>query len=639
MPEVFTRLSRAIVTVILFAVGQTAISSEGPGPSADIDRDAPRRVYWGDTHLHSDYSTDALGFGVRLGPDAAYRFSAGELLTSSNGLPVKLARPLDFVVLADHAESLGLMSLVRAGDPRVLNETTRDWHRSLNGGQEQVAKLLARFYVTKERKHIVRTLGMLADDALQLEIWREYLAIAERHYRPGVFTTLLGYEWTSAPSGNNLHRVVVHRDGSDRVGKHRPFSALDSDDPMDLWKYLSDYERSTGGKVLAIPHNGNLSNGLMFPAKKRMREQPVGLEYARMRARWEPIYEVTQIKGDGETHPLLSPDDGFADYETWDFGNFRGVPKQANMLSAEYARSALGTGLQVAAQYGVNPYRFGLIGSTDAHTALPAVAENNFLGKHSAVEPSPDRWNAVVGRGGDKEIRGWQQAASGYAAVWATDNTREALFDAMGRREVYATTGSRITVRVFGGWQFQSDDAKVSDIAARGYSAGVPMGGLLSNGGGKAPGFIVSASKDSQGANLDQVQIVKVWIDSNGETHEKIFPIAWSGDRELTENGHLPPVGSTVDPRAATWINDIGEPQLSAFWEDPEFQPEDSALYYVRVLEIPTPRWTAYDRSRFGLAMPRELPMTTRERAYTSPIWYRPTAQSVLDQTGGQGSF
>ncbi len=590
-----------------------------------LDNGRPSQVFWGDTHLHSDLSTDAMGFGVSLGPDAAYRFAAGEEVTSSGGKRARLSRPLDFVVLADHAESLGVMSMVKSGDARVLvNDTTRDWNRLLNGSPEEQARLRRSFLSRKGRKKAILMLSELVSEPLQLDIWNEALAIAERHNRPGRFTTLLGYEWTSAPGGSNLHRVVLFRDGPDRVNQVRPLPATQSDDPLDLWAYLAAYETKTGGSVLAIPHNGNLSNGLMFPVTERLRGGVVDQRYLEQRARWEPIYEVTQIKGDGEAHPLLSPDDVFADYETWDLGNMSGVPKTSDMLPREYARAGLRSGLQLAAQSGINPYQFGMIGSTDSHTSLTAVEENNFFGKHSGVEPDPKRWDHLVGKGGEKLVKGWQQASSGYAAVWATENTRQALFDALRRREVYATTGPRMTVRLFGGWDFTAADAQAPDLAVPGYSRGVPMGSVLSGGENKTPSFLVSASKDSIGANLDRVQIVKGWVDGENRSHEKIYNVAWSGNRTPDQQGKLPDVGNTVNVASATWKNSTGAPQLLSHWVDPDFDPSQLAFYYVRVIEIPTPRWTAYDQKRFGVLMSDEVPMTTRERAYTSPIWYQP---------------
>ncbi len=603
----------------------TAVFSSAAEFSPWVEDNYPRQVYWGDTHLHSNLSTDAFGFGVTLGPEEAYRFASGEQITASRGEPARLARPLDFVVLADHAESFGMMERVRTGDERLMNNAqAAGWHRALTGGNPEEARALQRMFLTREGRW--KAFGLLDEIStleLEADVWQDALAIAERYNRPGVFTTLLGYEWTSGPDGSNLHRVVIFRDGTDKVSQVTPLSSRLGDDPLDLWAHLAKYEQQTGGSALAIPHNGNLSNGLMFPVEERLHGRKVDEEYLRQRERWEPVVEVTQIKGDGEAHPLLSPDDEFADYETWDGGNFEGRPKSPDMLPREYARPALRAGLQLEGRTGINPYRFGMIGSTDSHTGLATADEDNFFGKHSGVEPGPERWQHPVGKAGDVIVRGWQQASSGYAAVWAQDNSRQALWDAIKRREVYATTGPRMTVRLFGGWSFTAEDALHPDIAAVGYSKGVPMGGELGPGGKNAPGFLVRASKDSQGANLDRVQIVKGWIDNSGASHEKIYDVTWAGARKPGADGRLPPIGSSVDIATVSWRNDIGEPQLSAVWRDPDFDPGQSAFYYARVLEIPTPRWTAYDRQRFEAEMTQDVPMTTQERAYTSPIWYR----------------
>jgi hypothetical protein len=584
----------------------------------------PRNVYWGDTHLHSSLSSDAFGLGVTLGPEEAFRFASGEKVTATWGLEAQLSRPLDFVVLADHAESLGMMNLVKTGDARVLVDPEIErWHRLLNGSPEEKRQFSQEFFQRKTRQVAFRKLNDLSTDDLGFSIWSDTLASAEKFNVPHRFTTLLGFEWTSAPGGSNLHRVVVFRDSSETVGQVLPLSSRGNAQPDELWDYLGKYEQSTGGQVLAIPHNGNLSNGLMFPNSERYGGDRVDEQYARRRARWEPVVEVTQIKGDGEAHPLLSPDDEFADYETWDAGNFEGQPKSSDMLPHEYARSALKLGLGLEQQLGINPYRFGMIGSTDAHTSLAAVAENNFFGKHSGVEPGEQRWSHLVGKAGERAVKGWEQAASGYAAVWARENTREALWDAIKRREVYATTGSRMSVRFFGGRDFQATDAIVADIAKTGYSKGVPMGAVLNAGKG-APQFLVAVSKDPMGANLDRVQIVKGWQDRSGTSHEKVYNVSWSGNRSLDESGKLPDVGSTVNVSEAEWSNTIGAPQLSALWQDPDFDAGESAFYYARVIEIPTPRWTAYDASRYGVDLDDEVPMSTRERAYTSPIWYMP---------------
>jgi hypothetical protein len=434
----------------------------------------------------------------------------------------------------------------------------------------------------------------------------------------------LGYEYTSNYKSNNLHRVVIYRDSEERVRELLPFSALDSENPEDLWKSLQAYEAETGGQVLAIPHNGNMSGGMMF-ALSTFAGEPLTEAWAKERARWEPLYEITQMKGDGEAHPMLSPNDEFADYETWDKMTIGGLPNSPENIPFEYARSALKNGLELEAKLGTNPFKFGFIGSTDSHTALAAVEEDNFFGKHSGVEPSAERMTSPVAKVRDQVVLGWEMSASGYAGVWATENTREALWDALKRKEVYATTGPRIIVRFFGGWDFVEQDAHTRRPAQAGYAKGVPMGGDLTNAPkGKVPTFLVAALKDPIGGNLDRYQIVKGWMDAEGELHEKVYDVAWSGDRKPGKDGKLPAVGNTVDEKEATWTNTIGANELIAVWKDPDFNPEQPAFYYGRVIEIPTPRWTAYDTKHYGLQPPPEAPMTTQERAYTSPIWYTP---------------
>jgi len=459
--------------------------------------------------------------------------------------------------------------------------------------------------------------------------WDETIDAAEKYNDPGEFTAFIGWEWTSNTGGNNLHRVVIYRDDGDRAGVLEPYTTLKpegSDDPRDLWKWLQGYQDRTGGRALAIAHNGNLSNGIMFPIVESFTGKPVDLEYVETRARWEPLYEATQIKGDGEAHPFLSPDDEFADYETWDQGNLDlSVAKENDMLQYEYARSALQIGLQLEQDLGINPYKFGMIGSTDSHTGLATAGEDNFFGKHSGSEPGPKRWEHPMAEVGDKKYEGWSMVSSGYAAVWATENTREALFDAMMRKETYATTGPRMMVRFFGGWDFEAADAQHRLPADIGYVKGVPMGGdLMDAPSGKAPTFLVAALKDPFSGNLDRIQIVKGWVNSSGERQEKVYDVAWSGNRSPGSDGKLPPVGNTVDVANATWTNTIGAPELITVWADPDFDPEVPAVYYTRVLEIPTPRWTAYEAKFYGITMLPEVPMEIQERAYTSPIWYTP---------------
>jgi Protein of unknown function (DUF3604) len=585
-------------------------------------RQFPTRVFFGETHLHTAVSVDA-GTMNTVGQEDAFRFARGEEITTTHGLRARLSRPLDFIVVSDHAEMYGLMPRLKAGDQTVLaTEAGRRWYDALSSGDPERAFATAMDIVdslSKEEPPIE------ADDLVR-DAWREYTALADRYYEPGRFTTIIGYEYTTR-GGFNLHRNVLFRGDASDANQTVPFSQYDSQNPEDLWRHLAEFSARTGARVLAIPHNGNLSNGRMFSVET-VGGRPYSRELAELRASLEPLYEVTQIKGDGEAHPMLSPTDEFADYETWDRSNLNGTEaKTPDMLQFEYAREALKNGLVLQRELGVNPFKFGMIGSTDSHTSMSGAEEDNFFGKHSGVEPDEHRWEHVVIEAPDPQftVYGWQQMAGGWAAVWATENTREAIFDAMMRKETYATTGTRMTVRFFGGWDFTEDDTRTRLPASIGYDKGVPMGGDLRAGpDGAAPKFLVAAAKDAYSGNLDRVQIIKGWLDEDGDKQEKVYDVVWSGDRQLGADGKLPPVGNTVDVENATWTNTIGTPELIAVWEDPDFDPEQMAFYYARVIEIPTPRWTAYEALRFNIAMPPEVPMTTQERAYTSPIWYTP---------------
>ena len=598
-----------------------------PSYSPYAGRGFPTRVYWGDSHVHTDNSLDARGFGVTLGPEQAFRFARGEEVTTSNGERFKLSRPLDWLVVADHSDGMGAMKEIIAGNPKLLKDPeVKKWHTAMREGGD------AAFQATME---VINAFSqgkipeVVLERTFQQTIWDDYIDTAERFNEPGRFTAMIGYEWTSTESGNNLHRNVLYRDDGDRARSMVPYTTAESFNPEDLWTWMARYEEKTGGQVLALAHNGNMSNGIMFPVETNPATgKALTGDYAKRRARWEPLYEATQIKGDGETHPLLSTDDEFADYETLALGNLNlTVPKEDSMLKYEYAREALKNGLKLEADLGTNPYKFGMVGSTDTHTALAAVEEDNYIGKHSGTEPSADRWNHPMAKFEGRQYEGYAMASSGYAGVWATENTREALWDAMARKEVYATTGPRMLVRFWGGWDFVEADANSRLPGAVGYAKGVPMGGDLTKAPkGESPGFLIAALKDPYGANLDRIQVVKGWLDKAGKTHEKVYDVAW-GDaerRELDNNGKLPAVGNTVDVENATWTNTIGDPELITVWNDPDFDPKQKAFYYARVIEIPTPRWTAYDAKRFNVKVSKEVPMTTQERAYTSPIWYTP---------------
>lgn len=583
------------------------------------------KLLWGDTHLHTAHSADANTTGnMRLGPETAYRFARGEVVTATNGMRARLRRPLDFLVIADHAEYLGLLPELRADINAVaLSEQGRSWAERFTGDPgEAIPAALELVRSMSDAKPIIE------NSDINSSAWKFNVDAADGANEPGVFTALTGFEWTSMPGGNNLHRVVMFRDGGDRTAQVMPFSAFDSTDPEDLWAYMAGYERKTGGSVLAIPHNGNLSNGLMF-SEMRLNGLPIDTAYSSSRQRWEPVVEVTQIKGDGEAHPFLSANDEFANYGTWDKGNLDSTAaKDASMLKYEYAREALKTGLSLESKTGVNPYKFGMIGSTDAHTSLSTADEQNFWGKAPPWEPAAERridvpfmdYSAL----GGEQIMGWEQVAGGYAAVWAKDNTRESIFDAFQRKEVYATTGSRISVRFFAGWDYKEGLIQRSDFVEKAYEAGVPMGGDLPvrPTASESPAFLIAAMKDPDGANLDRVQVVKGWIDAEGVTHERVFDVLWSGSREIGADGKLRAVGTTVDVKDGSYSNSIGTPVLSGEWRDPAFDSSQSSFYYVRVLEIPTPRWVLFDKLRLGADLGDEVALTHQERAYTSPIWF-----------------
>ncbi len=596
-----------------------------------VDEDYPMNLYWGDTHVHSAYSMDANTMGnTALTPDQAYRFARGEAVRASTGMTARLRVPLDFLVVSDHAEQLGIMFKLREGDPRLLADPVgRKIYDALVGTNDDAAaaQVMQDFLSQMGKQE-----ALLDNPEVSRSVWQESIATADKYNDPGKFTSLIGYEWTSMPAGSNLHRVVVYADDASRAGQRLPLSSTleGQDTPEALWDYLASYEEETGGRALAIPHNGNLSNGLMFqPTDSQGRA--IDSNYAERRMRWEPVVEMTQIKGDGETHPLLSPDDEFADFETWDAGNFAAIHKankKPDMLKYEYARSALKLGLKLQVQNGGNPYRFGMIGSTDAHTALATAAEDNFWGKATITEPGTERTipSDLFGEAdADTNLTiPWRFTASGYAAVWAEENTREAIFNALQRKEVYATTGSRIGLRFFGGWDFSMQDAQSPNLARRGYQSGVPMGGDLGKAGGAAPGFMVLAIKDPHAANLDRIQIVKGWLDKRGNTQEKVYNVAVSDDRRIDRRGKVKSMQSTIQEDGASYLNNRGAAQLATYWEDPDFEQEQHAFYYARVLEITTPRWSEYDRSRLDAPLAPETPRTVQDRAYSSPIWYTP---------------
>jgi len=619
-----------LTVAIAFAttLSNQLVQASTPPYSTGVGTDYPKQVFFGDLHLHSNISADAHSMGNLLlsGADA-YRFARGEKVTASNGLPAQLKRPLDFLSVTDHAEFMGLYRMFTIEDPRLMNsDLGKAWlsryDTKPDPNEADPTRLTA-------RNPIAAFVNSINDpnserdaypEELKSAIWTDVARTADEFNSPGVFTAFTGYEWTAMRDGNNLHRCVILKDSADVVTGWLPYSAQSSSNPEALWAALTDYEEVTGGEALSIPHNGNLSNGLMWDTVDS-EGNAIDADYAEARMRWEPIAEVTQLKGDSETHPSLSPDDPFADFERWDEFNISNTAKTTpDMYPGSYARSALKRGLELENSAGANPYAFGMIGSTDDHTSLATAEEDNFFGKFANSEPgirTPE--SRMAGLNAD-----WELGASGLAAVWAPENTRGDLFASMKRREVYATTGSRIVLRFFGGWSYEAGSIHSPYFETLGYRDGVPMGGELPARDNEAPTFMVQAMKDPDSANLDQLQIIKGWIDDQGITHEKIYYLALSDDRSIDPDTGLPePVGSSVDLENVTFTNTIGAVQLSAQWTDPDFDAGHATFYYARAIEIPRPRWSEYDRKYFGLDF-TDAPRTVQDRAYSSPIWYKP---------------
>ncbi len=607
----------------------------------------PTRVFFGDTHVHTSYSFDAyLLRNQTADPDTAYRYAKGlPVIHPYHRARLQIETPLDFLVVADHAEYMGLMRAIRTGTAQHEKlgpiDSIKRWiaiyllNRAIDNPEKGVA-----FFDSLIAKPAKNPGGNPLEDpnykapgggqgsifgdttATETIAWHEIIAAAERHNEPGRFTTLMGWEWSSIPTGANLHRVVFTPDGADKARQFLPFGCDQSEYPEDLWQWLSDTEARTGTRFVAIPHNSNISKGYMF-AETTLRGKPITADYARTRLSWEPVVEVTQVKGDSETYPTLSPDDEFADFESYkSYIEQESDRNRYVAAAADFIRPALKRGLALEEQIGVNPYKFGLIGSTDTHSGISSFEENNFSGK-IPVFSTPETMRRVPHDA--NRSNGWYMSASGLAAVWAMANTREEIYAAFKRREVYATTGPRMKVRFFGGWDFGANDVDAENLAVIGYAKGVPMGGdLMRSTGGEAPRFLIRAVKDPKGANLDRVQMIKGWIDSSGQPREQVFNVAWSAGRKLDAEGRLPAVGNTVDLTVPSYKNSIGAPELSTLWIDPTFKPDQRAFYYVRVLQIPTPRHSTYDAVALQIPPPEEGPAIIQDRAYTSPIWYTP---------------
>jgi hypothetical protein len=572
-------------------------------------------LYWGDTHVHTSWSVDAYAVGDYLtGPEEAYRYGKGApVLHTRLQNRVRIDRPLDFMMVADHAERFRYQVNLRDSIPLLAD--------------------MQGFEAAREMVVANPRLGMgpppdfdpaLLEAALSAEVkaygWGLQVDAAERNNDPGVFTTFAAWEWTRN-TGGNLHRVVFTPDGPGITKQFIPFSSDDGPEPQDLWTWLDATSARTGARFIAMPHNSNLSNGRMFGMQTED-GRPIDAAYARQRALWEPVMEITQVKGTSEAHPVLSPNDEFANFEIHTDLLIGG---QATPNEADYARYALMRGLALEQLVGVNPYKYGFIGSTDTHTGLSSASESDFLGKIVRDTLPQERLDSPQ----SMIFHSWKMSASGRAAVWAEENTRESIAAAFERREVYGTSGPRIALRVFGGFRFREDDVDAASIAEVGYARGVPMGAdLTAAPRGRAPRLLIEAFRDPLGANLDRVQVIKGWVDAEGGQHEQVYDAVWAGDRTPDASGRLPEVGSTVDLATATYENTIGAIRLATVWEDPDFDPAVRAFYYVRVLEIPTPRHSLYDAVALGVdPAATNQPATIQERAWSSPIWYAPTGE------------
>ncbi len=592
-----------------------------------------RNAYFGQTHVHTSWSFDAYVFGTTMtGPEEAYKYALGQPIKHPGGYAVQLKRPLDFEAVTDHAEYVGTVRL--ANDPSSTLSKLPIAEKLKVRNRDDIQNVYLFLGASLLKKEPIKD---LIDPAVAGDVWKQTVAIADKYYQPGKFTTFAAYEWSSTPNNRNLHRNVIFKDT--KKVPDLPFSSIDSENPEDLWVWM-DAQRAAGKELLAISHNSNLSDGIMFPLDVDNKGRPIDAAWARDRMNNEPLAEITQLKGTSETHPSLSPTDEFASFEilTYLLGGTDRLPR----LHGSYIREAYQNGLAMQDARGYNPYKFGVVGASDTHDTAAAYSQSNYFGGHGLLDATPQ---ARLSGKKESGLAMSQLSVSGLGGVWAEQNTRESIFAAMQRKETFGTSGPRIKVRLFGGWDFGPDVLK-RDWVKTGYSNGVPMGGDLAAPKGKAPTFVVWAVKDPDEANLDRIQIIKGWT-KRGQIFEKVYDVAWSGNRKLTRapiqnvlyGGNdmtLPPVGNTVDIKNARYTNTIGAVELKTVWMDPDFDPSLHAFYYARVLQIPTPRWTTYDAKTLGVAPPSNLPASLQERAWTSPIWYTPTAEMRARAPNGQ---
>ena len=621
---------------VLFVFLMVSCKQEGKTPempaeatedasAANIPVNPLKEAYFGDTHVHTGWSFDAGLDGAILTPDDAYRFALGEEITSNTGTKTRLKRPYDWFLISDHSDGMGVINEVIDGNPEMMeSEILAGWNKAFASGEE------AQMAAAKSEVVVLQSTGKLPEQAMDpkwmTSAWNKTIDAAEKFNQPGTFTTFTAYEWTvNAGGGDNLHRNIIYKEGGDQARDILPLTTFETQEPKKLWAWMANYEAKTGDKLLAIPHNGNMSNGRMYE-EQQFDGTPMTKEWAEIRAKYERLMELFQYKGQSEAHPYLSPTDEFANYELWDRGNLVLKPKTSKeMWKYEYYREGLKSGMRIGQELGANPFMYGANSGTDTHTGISSLDESEFYGKFKTVEPNnTERWDFPLLEGNNDIYKGWEMAASGVMGVWAESNTREAIWEAMYNRETFSTTGSRLKMRFFAGFGLSETDM-VKGMAQAGYDNGVPMGSVLAGSADTtAPGFLIHVVKDPQGANLDRIQVIKGWVDANGETQEMIYEVAWAGDRTLDAKGKLPAIGNTVNMETAAYTNDIGETELSTYWSDPDFDPALPSFYYVRVLEIPTPRWTLFDKIRYNLDLPDNVPLVHQERGVTSPIWYTP---------------
>lgn len=596
-------------TAFFCALAMTSMQASAvPAPNPE------NNAYFGNVHIHTSWSFDGFTNGSKTTPTDAYAWAQGKLITGSGGPEMQIKTPLDFYMVADHAEYMGIFNqmanpdsplskielakFVTSPDPNIRVQTFAKVLRDMSAGKRDPD---------------------LSDPVLAHSVWEQIIKAADENYIPGKFTTFAGFEWTSNPQSRNLHRVVVFRDT-----KHLPdlvLSALDSSDPEVLWKWM-DEQRAKGSTLFAIPHNANASDGRMFEMLK-FDGKPLDAAYNKTRAANEPLYEISQIKGTSETYPSLSPNDEFAGFEQWDY-TLSADSERPSHRRGSFIRPALLDGMSEAVKGLGNPFKYGLIGDSDSHNAAGSNEEFNYTGKFAFENSAKERLTGMLGQPPAQILQIREFSSGGLAGVWAPQNTREAIYDAMQRKETFATSGTMLKVRFFGSFDYAVDDVNKPDFIERAYAKGVPMGSDLKPGTGKAPTFLVSALKDPRSGNLDRIQIVKGWIDESGNQQEKIYDVSWSGDRKIGADGKVPAVGSSVDLKTATYTDKIGAAALATGWTDPDFKADQHAFYYARVLEIPTPRWNTYDAVRQQMAPLTDVPATLQERAWSSPIWYTP---------------